>query len=92
LQGLNYLHSHHVMHRDLKSPNILLRTDGSVKLADFGLSALLTPEQSRRSSEVGTYWWRAPELVKGHPYGPKIDIWAFGIVTIEMVEGEPPYY
>ncbi|TRZ14269.1 hypothetical protein HGM15179_012834, partial [Zosterops borbonicus] len=59
--------------------------------ADFGFSALLTPEQSRRSSVVGSYWWRAPEVVKGHPYGPKVDIWAFGIVTVEMVEGEPPY-
>ncbi|XP_066196403.1 LOW QUALITY PROTEIN: serine/threonine-protein kinase PAK 3-like [Sylvia atricapilla] len=92
LQGLYFLHSNHVMHRDLKSHNILLKTDGSVKLADFGLSAQLTPEQSRRSSVIGSYWWRAPEVVNSQPYGPKVDIWSFGIVAIEMVEGEPPYY
>ncbi|KAM4898539.1 serine/threonine-protein kinase PAK 3-like [Sylvia borin] len=92
LQGLDFLHSNHVIHRDLKSDNILLRTDGSVKLADFGCSAQLTTEQSRRSSVIGTYWWRAPEVVNGQRYGSKMDIWSFGIVGIEMVEGEPPYW
>ncbi|RMB97173.1 hypothetical protein DUI87_26334 [Hirundo rustica rustica] len=91
LQGLEFLHSNHVMHRDVKSLNILLRTDGSVKLADFGFSAQLTPKQSRRSSLIGTAWWMAPEVVEGQPYGPKVDIWSFGIVGIEMVEREVPY-
>ncbi|XP_054509267.1 uncharacterized protein LOC129133665 [Agelaius phoeniceus] len=92
LQGLDFLHSNDVIHRDVKSRNILLRTDGSVKLADFGLSAQLTPEQSRRCSVVGTTWWMAPEVVMHQPYGPKVDVWSFGIVGIEMVEQEPPYW
>ncbi|XP_050843261.1 serine/threonine-protein kinase PAK 3-like [Serinus canaria] len=91
LRGLDFLHSNHVIHRDVKSDNILLRTDGSVKLADFGLSTQLTPEQSRRRTVAGTPWWMAPEVVTGQPYGPKVDIWSFGIVGIEMVEREPPY-
>ncbi|XP_068856421.1 serine/threonine-protein kinase PAK 1-like, partial [Aphelocoma coerulescens] len=92
LQGLDFLHSNHVIHRDVKSSNILLRTDGSVKLADFGLSAQLTPEQNLRSSVVGTSWWMAPEVVLGQPYGPKVDIWSLGIVGIEMVEREAPHW
>ncbi|KAM3669111.1 serine/threonine-protein kinase PAK 3-like [Ammospiza maritima maritima] len=91
LQGLDFLHSNDVIHRDVKSDNILLRTDGSVKLADFGLATQLTPEQSRRCSVTGTPWWMAPEVVTGQPYGPKVDIWSFGIVGIEMIEQEPPY-
>ncbi|NXR36416.1 PAK3 kinase, partial [Zosterops hypoxanthus] len=96
LQRLYFLHSNHVMHRDVKSLNILLRTDGSVKLgqnilADFGFSAQLTPEQSRQSSVIGTAWRMAPEVVKGQPYGPKVDIWSFGTVGIEMVKREVPY-
>ncbi|NWW40179.1 PAK3 kinase, partial [Panurus biarmicus] len=90
LQGLDFLHSNHVIHRGVKSCNILLRTDGSVKLADFGLSAQLPPEQSRQSSVAGTSGWMAPEVVTGQPYGPKVDIWSLGIVGIEMVEREVP--
>ncbi|XP_064261039.1 serine/threonine-protein kinase PAK 3-like isoform X1 [Passer domesticus] len=92
LQGLDFLHSNYVIHRDVKSTNILLRTDGSVKLADFGLSTRLTPKQSRGCVVAGTPWWMAPEVVTHQPYGPKVDIWSFGIVGIEMIDGEPPYW
>ncbi|NXM90594.1 PAK3 kinase, partial [Oenanthe oenanthe] len=90
LQGLDFLHINHVIHGNVKSCNILLRTDGSVKLADFGLFAQLTPKQSRWSSVTSTSGWMAPEVMAGQPYGPKVDIWSFGIVGIEMVEREVP--
>lgn len=90
LQGLDFLHSNHMIHQDVKSSNILLRTDGSVKLADFGLFAQLSPEQGRQSSVASASGWLVPEVVTGQPCGPKVDVWSLGIVGIEMVEREVP--
>ncbi|NWW74936.1 PAK3 kinase, partial [Climacteris rufus] len=90
LKALNFLHSRNVIHRDVKSDNILLGMDGSVKLSDFGLCAQLTPERRRRCTVLGSPYWVAPEMVRMEEYDTQVDIWALGIVAIEMMEGEPP--
>ena len=92
LRGLQYLHSNNIVHRDIKSDNILTDRNGEVKLADFGYSAQLTKERAARSSKVGTLCWMAPELIRGERrYDTKIDIWSFGIFAYELAEGDPPY-
>ncbi len=65
IRGLRILHSKNVMHRDVKSDNILVNTKGDVKLCDFGFSAQLTQEKKNHHSQVGTIYWMAPELIKG---------------------------
>ncbi|NWU94462.1 PAK3 kinase, partial [Upupa epops] len=91
LQAINFLHSRRMVHRDIKSPNILLGANGAVKLTDFGLSVVIPPEQNTLRSTVGTCHWMAPEVLRGTLYGPKVDIWSLGITAFEMLEGWPPY-
>ncbi|XP_076138314.1 serine/threonine-protein kinase TAO1 [Alosa pseudoharengus] len=91
LQGLAYLHSHNMIHRDIKAGNILLTEPGQVKLADFGSASLVSPA----NSFVGTPYWMAPEVILAMDEGQyegKVDIWSLGITCIELAERKPPLF
>lgn len=92
LEGLAYIHSTHVIHRDIKSDNILIGAGGEVKIADFGYAAQLIRSQRVRQTVCGTPYWMAPELIKGNDYTQKVDIWSLGVMMIELAEHDPPYF
>ena len=91
LLGLDMLHKHKQIHRDLKSDNILVDKNGQVKVADFGFAIQLTKEQKNRKSVVGTPAWMAPELIKKENYNELVDVWSVGVIAVELAEGEPPF-
>ncbi|KAJ0984556.1 hypothetical protein J5N97_002912 [Dioscorea zingiberensis] len=85
-----YLHSQGVIHRDLKSDNLLLNDEMRVKVVDFGTSCLET--KSRKSKgNMGTYRWMAPEMIKEKPYTRKVDVYSFGIVLWELTTTLVPF-
>uniref|UniRef100_A0A8C5UV03 non-specific serine/threonine protein kinase n=1 Tax=Microcebus murinus TaxID=30608 RepID=A0A8C5UV03_MICMU len=91
LQGLAYLHSHTMIHRDIKAGNILLTEPGQVKLADFGSASMASPA----NSFVGTPYWMAPEVILAMDegqYDGKVDVWSLGITCIELAERKPPLF
>eukprot|EP01122_Echinamoeba_exundans_P006011 TRINITY_DN1622_c0_g2_i1.p1 TRINITY_DN1622_c0_g2~~TRINITY_DN1622_c0_g2_i1.p1 ORF type:complete len:897 (+),score=163.59 TRINITY_DN1622_c0_g2_i1:170-2860(+) len=99
LNGLDYLHSHGIAHRDIKGANILVDLNGHVKLADFGASKKLADIASFSEgckTVTGSPYWMAPEVIQqgygGASYGRKADIWSLGAVIIEMVTGKPPFH
>jgi len=89
LNGLSYLHSLGIVHRDVKGGNILVNEEGNIKIADFGVSEKLG--KVIMAEVAGTPLWMAPEVAKrGESYNHKADIWSLGITLIELIDGQPP--
>lgn len=90
-RGMQYLHSQGILHRDLKSENLLLGEDLCVKVADFGISCLESQCGSGKGF-TGTYRWMAPEMIKEKHHTRKVDVYSFGIVLWELLTALTPFH
>ncbi|KAF2306315.1 hypothetical protein GH714_016408 [Hevea brasiliensis] len=89
-RGMNYLHQNNIIHRDLKTANLLMDENEVVKVADFGVARVQT-QSGVMTAETGTYRWMAPEVIEHKPYDHKADVFSFAIVLWELLTGELPY-
>eukprot|EP01133_Synstelium_polycarpum_P012488 gene12488-14658_t len=94
LCGLEYLHRQGVIHRDIKAANLLISTDGSIKLADFGVSVKVSDLSADNPDDsfAGTPYWMAPEIIQMQGVSTACDVWSLGCTIIELLTGTPPYF
>ncbi|KAJ7499315.1 kinase-like domain-containing protein [Mycena latifolia] len=103
-KGLAHLHSQLIIHRDIRSDSIVIDMKGRVKITGFGFSVQLPDKKAKRRTMVSTLnlptrspytvdktHWTSPEVIRRKEYGPEVDVWAFGITVVEMIDGAPPY-
>ena len=91
--ALEYLHENHVVYRDIKPENIMLDSEGHVRLIDFGLSKIGVSDSPHSFTRTlcGTNCYMAPEVVKKDFYGPMADWWSYGVLAYDMMTGGPPF-
>ncbi|KRZ69962.1 Mitogen-activated protein kinase kinase kinase 12, partial [Trichinella papuae] len=89
--GMHYLHQQKIIHRDLKSPNVLVTNEDLLKISDFGTSRHWSQQNSTRMTFCGTASWMAPEVIRNEPCSDKVDVWSYGIVLWELLTCEVPY-
>ena len=90
LKGVDYIHKHKVLHRDLKPQNLLISKDNIMKIGDFGLARGYGIPVKNYTHEVVTLWYRPPDVLLGNKmYGTTVDMWSIGCIFAEMVTGKP---
>jgi len=89
--ALKHVHDRKILHRDLKSQNIFLTKDNTIKLGDFGIARVLSNTFEKAKTMVGTPFYLSPEIIENMPYSFKSDIWSLGVILYELCCLEPPF-
>ena len=85
------MHEKSILHRDIRSANILCDESGEIKISNLGFSVCLTNAKFSRNTRIGTNQWISPEIINRKPYSREVDVWAFGIFAYELACGGPPF-
>jgi len=94
IHGMSYLHANHVVHRDLKSPNVLLKrniNNLTSVICDFGMSRFINTNEDMDTFRIGSRLWNAPEILRGERYNNKCDVYSFALIVWELINGVLPY-
>lgn len=92
LKGIEFIHNNYQMvHRDIKCSNILLNSNGDIKISDFDISKIFASQSFQNMTIIGAPYWMAPEVISGISYSYEADIWSIGITAVELCEGAPPF-
>lgn len=89
--AIKHVHDRKIIHRDLKSPNVFLTKDNTVKLGDFGIAKILSHTKEKAKTVVGTPYYLSPEIIEGREYTFKTDLWSLGVILYEMCALTPPF-
>ena len=89
--AIKHIHDRKILHRDLKTQNIFMNQNGSIKIGDFGIARVLSDTKSKAKTVVGTPYYLSPEIIKSEPYSFKSDIWSLGVLLYEMCALTPPF-
>ena len=90
-KGIQYLHEHGILHRDIKAANIFIDSEGCLKIGDFGISKILRPGSMQAHAQIGSPYYVSPEMWRKKPYDTKSDIWAIGCFLYELIALRPPF-
>lgn len=90
-KGIQALHDKNILHRDIKSDNVLCNSQGDIKIADLGTSKFLDDQEMYRKTQIGTLNFKSPEIIEGIVYSKEVDIWSFGCFIHELATGKPPF-
>jgi NIMA (never in mitosis gene a)-related kinase len=91
VSAMKHVHSHRILHRDLKSGNVFLMSNGFVKIGDFGIAKELSETAGFAETIVGTPYYLSPEIVQAQEYNYKTDVWSLGVILYEMCCLKPPF-
>ena len=82
--ALKHVHDRKIIHRDIKSQNVFLMNDNTIKMGDFGIARVLSSTKEKAKTVVGTPYYLSPEIIENKPYSFKSDIWSLGVLLYEL--------